>query len=92
MKKCKVVTLKYAAIGFACLVMGMATVRALDLPDIAPAFFFIDIQSSQMQDFQTRVADIPGSGKLQRVPFLRGRILEVNGEDPDTRLTDARYG
>ena len=37
MKKCKVVTLKYAAIGFACLVMGMATVRALDLPEIAPA-------------------------------------------------------
>jgi len=37
MKKCKVITLKYAAIGFACLVIAMATTRALDLPEIAPA-------------------------------------------------------
>lgn len=37
MKKCKLVTLKYAAIGFACWVIATATVRALDLPDFAPA-------------------------------------------------------
>jgi hypothetical protein len=37
MKKFNWVTLKYAAIGFACLVMATATVRALDLPEIAPA-------------------------------------------------------
>ena len=37
MKKCKRVTLKYAAIGFACLVIATATVRALDLPEFAPA-------------------------------------------------------
>ena len=37
MKKLNWATLKYAAIGFACLIIGTATVRALDLPEIAPA-------------------------------------------------------
>ena len=37
MKKCKAVTFKYAGIGFACLVIAMATMRVLDLPEIAPA-------------------------------------------------------
>ena len=32
MKKCRAITLKYAAIGFACLVIAMATTRVLDLP------------------------------------------------------------
>jgi voltage-gated potassium channel Kch len=36
MKKFNWATLKYAAIGFACLVIGTATVRALDLPEIGP--------------------------------------------------------
>lgn len=37
MRKCQAITLKYAAIGFACLIIALATTRALNLPEIAPA-------------------------------------------------------
>ena len=37
MKKLNVTTLKYAGIGFACLVIAMATLRAFDLHEIGPA-------------------------------------------------------
>ena len=36
MKKWNTVTFKYVGIGFACLVIAMATVRAFGLQDIAP--------------------------------------------------------
>lgn len=37
MKKLNVTTLKYAGIGFACLVIAMATLRVLGLSEIGPA-------------------------------------------------------
>ena len=37
MKKLNGITLKYTGIGFACLVIAMATLRVLDLSDIGPA-------------------------------------------------------
>ncbi len=45
----------------------------------APAFFFIDIQESERNDF-VRLLDqtVPGS-TVETVPMLRGRIAEVNG-------------
>jgi hypothetical protein len=36
MKKWNFATLKYVGIGFSCLVIALATLRALDLQDIAP--------------------------------------------------------
>lgn len=36
MKKWNLATLKYVGIGFSCLVIALATVRALDLQDMAP--------------------------------------------------------
>ena len=62
------------------------------LPDLAPSFFFIDIQSHQIDEFEQTVRDIPGSGEFRRVPFLRGRILDINGQSPESLLTDDRYG
>jgi putative ABC transport system permease protein len=47
------------------------------LPDEAPAFFFVDIQPDQLQDFRKLVAVTPGSGEVQTVPNLRGRIVKV---------------
>jgi hypothetical protein len=37
MKKLSTTTLKYVGIGFACLVIAMATLRAFDLGEIGPA-------------------------------------------------------
>lgn len=37
MKKWNTATLRYVGMGFACLVIATATVRALDLQDIGPA-------------------------------------------------------
>jgi putative ABC transport system permease protein len=49
------------------------------LPDKAPAFYFVDIQSQDAERFDTFVqARAPGA-RLERVPMLRGRIVSANG-------------
>lgn len=50
------------------------------LPTDAPAFFFVDIQSSQIADFEKAIAAIPGAGPLDKVPSLRGRIVKIGGK------------
>lgn len=50
------------------------------IPGDAPAFFFVDIQSSQMPAFEKALADIPGAGHLDKVPSLRGRIVKIGGK------------
>ena len=50
------------------------------IPGDAPAFFFVDIQSSQMPAFETAIAAIPGAGPLDKVPSLRGRIVKIGGK------------
>src|SRR5436190_1883436 len=63
------------------------------IPKDAPAFFFVDIQSSQIADFEKAIAAVPGAGKLEEVPSLRGRIVKIGGE-PVNQLQvppDARW-
>jgi putative ABC transport system permease protein len=49
------------------------------LPERAPSFFFVDIPSARADDFQSFVmAQDPGA-KIERVPMLRGRIVEARG-------------
>jgi len=50
------------------------------IPKDAPAFFFVDIQSSQIAEFEKTVEAVPGAGKLDKVPSLRGRIVKIGGE------------
>jgi putative ABC transport system permease protein len=50
------------------------------IPKDAPAFFFVDIQSTQMPDFEQTIAAIPGAGALEKVPSLRGRLVELGGK------------
>jgi putative ABC transport system permease protein len=50
------------------------------IPSDAPAFFFVDIQSSQIADFEKAIAAIPGAGPLDKVPSLRGRIVKLGGK------------
>lgn len=50
------------------------------IPSDAPAFFFVDIQSSQIAEFEKAIAAIPGAGHLDKVPSLRGRIVKIGGK------------
>lgn len=63
------------------------------IPNDAPAFFFVDIQSSQMADFEKAIAAVPGAGPLDKVPSLRGRIVKIGGK-PVSEIavpSDARW-
>jgi len=51
----------------------------------APNFFFVDIQSAQVENFRSLVREQAPEGKLVEVPMLRGRILAFNGEDVTKR-------
>ncbi len=50
------------------------------IPSDAPAFFFVDIQSTQMPAFEKTIAAIPGAGAVDKVPSLRGRIVKLGGK------------
>ena len=50
------------------------------IPSDAPAFFFVDIQSNQIQEFEKTLAAIAGAGPLDKVPSLRGRIVRIGGK------------
>src|SRR5262249_33855954 len=48
------------------------------LPAEAPAFYFIDIQPDQLQEFAEIVGTTPGA-HFEQVPMIRGRIPRLNG-------------
>jgi len=52
-----------------------------DLQQRAPNFFFVDIQSSEVEQFAGLIARESPTGELMRVPMLRGRVLQLNGVD-----------
>jgi len=49
------------------------------LPERAPSFFFIDIPSARAEEFQAFVEAKDPGAKIERVPMLRGRIVEAAG-------------
>jgi putative ABC transport system permease protein len=49
------------------------------LPEKAPSFFFVDIPSGDADRFETFLHDRVPGGKIERVPMLRGRIVEARG-------------
>jgi len=53
------------------------------LPVEAPAFFFIDIQPSQLAGFEAIVRNISGA-RSEEVPMMRGRITRLNGVPVET--------
>lgn len=50
-----------------------------NLPDIAPSYFFVDIQRDQMPAFLDRVENDPNITKVDYAPMLRGVISKING-------------
>jgi putative ABC transport system permease protein len=49
------------------------------LPEKAPSFFFVDIQSADADRFDRFIGEKAPGGKLERVPMLRGRVVALNG-------------
>ena len=52
---------------------------AAALPDKAPSFYFIDIQSADAERFDGFVRGFAAGATLERVPMLRGRIVSAGG-------------
>ena len=57
---------------------------ASEVPDRVPAFFFIDIQADQAEQFDALLRATPGVESSERVPTLRGRVASVGGVDAET--------
>ena len=51
------------------------------LPERAPNFFFVDIQSTEVGNFTQLIEKEAPGGNLMRVPMLRGRVVALNGVD-----------
>ena len=49
------------------------------LPGRTPSFFFMDIQNSQVTDFESFLAREAPDAKIERVPMMRGRVVRLNG-------------
>ncbi len=53
------------------------------MPNAAPSFFFIDIQSDQAARFDVAARALPGVNEVARVPSLRARVVSVDGVPVD---------
>ena len=56
---------------------------ARDLPAVAPAYFFIDIQKDQLDPFLTLTQANPGVSQVDTAPMLRGVITRINNVPAD---------
>jgi putative ABC transport system permease protein len=54
---------------------------ARDLPDVAPSYFFVDIQKDQMPGYLERLENDPAVSRIDSAPMLRGIITKINGQD-----------
>ena len=52
---------------------------AQDLPEVAPSYFAVDIQNSQLPDFLASTRSSGGVKKVETAPMLRGVITGING-------------
>lgn len=51
-----------------------------NLPDVAPSYFFVDIQKDQMPGYTKRLEDDPAVSRIDSAPMLRGVITQINGK------------
>lgn len=58
-----------------------------DLPERAPAFFFVDIQPDQIEAFLARMTGDPAVTGVESAAMLRGVVTMINGK-PASEVTD----
>jgi putative ABC transport system permease protein len=51
-----------------------------ELPDVAPSYFFVDIQKDQIDGYTRRLNEIDGVERVESAPMLRGIITRINGQ------------
>ncbi|WP_461306554.1 ABC transporter permease, partial [Albidovulum sp.] len=54
---------------------------ARDLPEVAPSFFFIDIQNDQIDGVRARLMNDPAVSRMDSAPMLRAVLTRINGRD-----------
>lgn len=59
---------------------NMRRAVAEEIPAIAPAYFFLDIQNTQLEGFLSTANGDEGVSEIETAPMLRGVITRVNGE------------
>lgn len=50
-----------------------------DLPEVAPAYFFVDIQPDQIEGFRARLDGDSQVSRVDSAPMLRGIVSGING-------------
>ena len=50
-----------------------------NLPEVAPSYFFVDIQKDQMPGYLDRLENDPAVRRIDSAPMLRGIITRING-------------
>ena len=58
---------------------NMQNILRNQLPENAPAFFFVDIQNHDLEKFRETVEADKGTEKLATAPMLRGVVTHLNG-------------
>jgi len=51
-----------------------------DLPERAPSYFFVDIQTDQLEGFLARLNEDPAVTQVENAPMLRGVLTRINGQ------------
>jgi len=52
---------------------------AREVPDVAPSFFFVDLQPDQIGPFRALMHGNPAITRVEAAPMLRGVITRING-------------
>ena len=58
-----------------------------ELPDVAPSYFFLDIQPDQIDGYAARLNGDAEVSRFDAAPMLRGVISQINGK-PASEVTD----
>ena len=59
---------------------------AKSIPEIAPDYFFIGIQNSDRNLFESAIVEMDSNAKLEIVPLVATGILKINGINPRTYI------
>ena len=59
---------------------------AKSIPEIAPDYFFIGIQNSDRDLFESTIVEMDSNAKLEIVPLVATGIVKINGIDPRTYI------
>ena len=59
---------------------------AKSIPEIAPDYFFIGIQNSDRDLFESAIIEMDSNSKLEIVPLVATGIVKINGIDPRTYI------